>query len=213
MSLHLLPPLPYPLNALEPNISQETLKFHHGKHHRAYVDKLNELIAGTEYESLPLEDVVRGAKGAIFNNAAQAWNHGFYWNCLAPNGGKEPQGELAEAVKKKFGKFATFQDKFSAAATGVFGSGWAWLVAEADGTVAIRTTPNAQTPLTSDAKPLLACDIWEHAYYIDYRNSRPDYLKAFWALANWNFAERNYALKPAQHRAGVDSAANAHVGG
>ncbi len=210
MSHHQLPPLPYPPNALEPYISKETLEYHHGKHHRAYVEKLNELIAGTEYESLSLEEVVRNANGAIFNNAAQAWNHSFYWNSLAPGGGEPPQGELAEAIDRKFGAFTAFQEKFSAAAAGVFGSGWAWLVAEADDSVAIRTTPNAQTPLTTDARPLLACDVWEHAYYIDHRNSRPEYLKAFWALVNWKFAHRNYQTKPT-HRARVDNAANAAV--
>jgi Fe-Mn family superoxide dismutase len=195
MSPHQLPSLPYPLNALEPYISKETLEYHHGKHHRTYVEKLNELVAGTEYEGLPLENVVKTAKGAIFNNAAQAWNHSFYWNSLTPDGGKEPQGEIAEAIAHTFGTFTAFQEKFSAAAAGVFGSGWAWLIAEADGTVAILTTPNAQTPLTKSVRPLLTCDVWEHAYYIDHRNSRPKYLKAFWALANWKFAEHNYQSK------------------
>ena len=192
MSHHQLPPLPYQLNALEPHISKETLEYHHGKHHRTYVEKLNELVAGTEFEHLSLVAVVKKAKGAIFNNAAQAWNHAFYWNSLAPDGGGAPEGELAKAMDQKFGSFARFKEKFSATAIGVFGSGWAWLVTELDGSVAIRTTPNAQTPLTAGARPLLTCDVWEHAYYIDYRNSRQDYLDAFWALVNWKFAMRNY---------------------
>ena len=207
---HELPPLPYPINGLEPNISKETLKYHHGKHHRTYVEKLNELIAGTEFENLPLEEVVTKSKGAIFNNAAQAWNHNFYWHSLAPDGGGEPHGELAQAIEQKFGSFGAFQEKFSAAATGVFGSGWAWLIAEADGTLTISTTSNAQTPLTKGVRPLLTCDVWEHAYYIDYRNSRPDYLKAFWALVNWKFAERNYQTKPSRDvRAGSGVSADA----
>jgi len=207
---HQLPPLHYPINSLEPNISKETLKYHHGKHHRTYVEKLNELIAGTEFENLPLEEVVTKSKGAIFNNAAQAWNHNFYWHSLTPDGGGEPHGELAQAIEQKFGSFGAFQEKFSAAATGVFGSGWAWLIAEADGTLTISTTSNAQTPLTNGVRPLLTCDVWEHAYYIDYRNSRPDYLKAFWALVNWEFAERNYQTKPSRHvRAGRGVSADA----
>jgi Fe-Mn family superoxide dismutase len=183
--------LPYPLNALEPHISKETLEYHYGKHHRTYVEKLNELVTGTEFENLSLEAIVKKAKGAIFNNAAQAWNHTFYWRSLAPDGGA-PKGELAKALDQKYGSFEKFKEKFSEAAIGFFGSGWVWLVAEPDESLAIRTTANAQTPLTTDAHPLLTCDIWEHAYYIDHRNSRPDYLKAFWALVNWKFAEHNY---------------------
>jgi len=199
MPLHQLPQLPYPLNALEPYISKETLEYHHGKHHRTYVDKLNELVAGTQYENLPIEDVVKWSKDAIFNNAAQTWNHTFYWNSLAAAGsGGKPTGDLARAIDRKFGSFAAFKKQFSAAATDFFGSGWVWLVAETDGSLAIHAVPNAQTPLTTDAKPLLTCDIWEHAYYIDHRNSRPDYLKAFWALANWKFAVSNYANRIAE---------------
>ena len=193
MSKHALPPLPYPVDALAPHISKETLEYHYGKHHRAYVDKLNELITGSEYERTPLEEIIKTAKGAVFNNAAQAWNHTFYWNSLAPNGGGEPNGALAQAVDKKFGSLAKFKEKFSEAAIGVFGSGWTWLVAESDGSLAIRTTSNAQTPLTVGARPLLTCDVWEHAYYIDRRNSRPEYLKAFWAVVNWKFAARNFS--------------------
>jgi len=192
MPQHQLPPLPYRLNALEPHISQETLEYHYGQHHRTYVEKLNELVAGSEFESLSLQDIMRTSKGAIFNNAAQAWNHSFYWNSLAPSGGGAPEGELAKAIDQKFGSFARFKEKFSATAIGVFGSGWAWLVTELDGSVAIRTTSNAQTPLTAGARPLLTCDVWEHAYYIDHRNNRQNYLNAFWALANWKFAMRNH---------------------
>lgn len=191
MSNHTLPPLPYALSALEPHFSNETLEYHHGKHHRAYVDKLNELIPGTEFEGLSLEAILKTAKGPIFNNAAQVWNHTFYWSSLAPDGGGEPKGELAQRIDEKFGSVATFKEKFSAAAIGVFGSGWAWLVAESDGSLAIRTTSNAQTPLTAGPKPLLTCDVWEHAYYIDHRNSRPKYLEAFWAVVNWKLAARN----------------------
>lgn len=192
MSLNPLPPLPYALDALSPHISKETLEYHHGKHHRAYVDKFNELASGTEYAELPLEIVVKKAQGAIFNNAAQAWNHTFYWNCLAPDGGGEPQGEMVQAINQTFGTVADFKKQFSKTAIEVLGSGWAWLVKEPDGSVAIRATANAQTPLTTDARPLLTCDVWEHAYYIDYRNSRQEYLNAYWALANWKFAERNF---------------------
>jgi Fe-Mn family superoxide dismutase len=191
MSTHQFPPLPYPLDALEPHISKETLEYHHGKHHRTYVEKLNELIAGTEYEKLTLEAVIAKAKGAIFNNAAQAWNHAFYWSSLSPEGGGVPAGDFANAIDKNFGNFEVFKDKFSAAAVGHFGSGWAWLVRQPDGSMAIQTTPNAQTPLAT-ARPLLVCDVWEHAYYIDYRNNRQKYLDAFWALVNWKFAARNY---------------------
>jgi Fe-Mn family superoxide dismutase len=189
---HELPPLPYAVTALEPHISKETLKYHHGKHHLAYVGKLNELIVGTEFERLSLETIVKSAKGPIFNNAAQVWNHTFYWCSLAPDGGGEPAGELAQTLNETFGSVAKFKAAFSAAAIGAFGSGWAWLVAEPDGSLAIRTTSNAQTPLTVGAKPLLTCDVWEHAYYIDHRNSRPKYLEAFWAVVNWKFAARNF---------------------
>jgi len=188
---HQLPQLPYPSDALEPHISKETLEYHHGKHHHTYVDKLNELIFGTEYENLQLENIVRQSKGPIFNNAAQAWNHGFYWNSLTPSGA-EPKGELAGAIEKQFGSLAKLKEKFFATAMKVFGSGWVWLVAESDGSLAIRATANAQTPLTTDAMPLLTCDVWEHAYYIDYRNLRQNYLDAYWKLVNWEFAARNF---------------------
>lgn len=188
---HQLPPLPYAMDALQPHISRETLEYHYGKHHQAYVNKLNELIPGTEYENLKLEDIVRKSQGPIFNQAAQIWNHTFYWHSLSPQGGGKPHGKVAQAIDAKFGSFDAFKDKMSAAAVAVFGSGWAWLVKHPDGSVGIESTSNANTPLTTDNKPLLTCDVWEHAYYIDYRNKRPDYVAAYWNLVNWEFAEKN----------------------
>jgi Fe-Mn family superoxide dismutase len=182
-----LPPLPYDRTALEPHISGETIDFHYGKHHQTYVTNLNKLIAGTEFEALDLEAIVRKAQGGMFNNAAQVWNHTFYWNCLAPNGGGEPAGRLAEAINKAFGSFAAFKEQFTNTAITTFGSGWAWLVQRPDGTLGLVSTPNAATPLTGPDKPLLTCDVWEHAYYIDYRNARPKYVEAFWNLVNWDF--------------------------
>jgi len=189
---HELPALPYAMDALQPHISKETLEFHYGKHHQAYVTNLNNLIKGTEFEKMPLEEVIRKSKGGMFNNAAQIWNHTFYWNSLSPKGGGKPSGALAKAIDAKFGSFDEFKKQFSAAAVGTFGSGWAWLVKNADGSVGIESTSNAATPLTTDKKPLLTCDVWEHAYYIDYRNRRPDYVAAFWHLVNWEFAARNF---------------------
>ena len=188
-----LPALPYEQDALEPHISAETLEFHYGKHHKSYVDKLNGMVAGTAHESAALEDVIRQSEGGVFNNAAQIWNHSFYWECLSPNGGGEPSGPLADAINNAFGSFAEFKEQFSAAAAGNFGSGWTWLVQNADGTVAISNTSNAGCPLTDDVTPLLTVDVWEHAYYIDYRNARPKYLEAFWNLVNWDFAASNMA--------------------
>ena len=185
-----LPALPYEKNALEPHISAETLEYHYGKHHKAYVDNLNKLIAGTEFENMALEDIIRKAQGGMFNNAAQVWNHTFYWNCLSPassKGGGEPSGKLGEAITKTFGSFAVFKEEFSKTAIGTFGSGWAWLVQRPDGAVALVSTSNAATPLTGNDKPLLTCDVWEHAYYIDYRNARAKYVEAFWNLVNWEF--------------------------
>ena len=182
-----LPTLPYEKNALEPHISAETLEYHYGKHHKAYVDNLNKLIAGTEFEAMALEDIVRKAQGGMFNNAAQVWNHSFYWNCLSPKGGGEPNGKLGEAISRAFGSFATFKEEFSKTAIGTFGSGWAWLVQRPDGAVALVSTSNAATPIIGNDKPLLTCDVWEHAYYIDYRNARPKYVEAFWNLVNWEF--------------------------
>ncbi len=193
MAKHELPPLPYEKNALEPHISAETLEYHYGKHHAAYVSNLNKLISRTEFESASLEDIIMKAKGGIFNNAAQVWNHTFYWNSLSPDGGGEPKGALANAITKAFGSFGDFKEKFSASAAGNFGSGWTWLVKNANGEVEIANTSNAANPMTNRLTPLLTCDVWEHAYYIDYRNARPKYVEAFWNLVNWDFAEKNFA--------------------
>jgi len=188
-----LPDLPYAKNALEPHISAETLDYHYGKHHKTYVDKLNGMIEGTDHASKSLEDIIRNSEGGMFNNAAQVWNHTFYWHCLAPNGGGEPDGKLAEMISRDFGSFADFKEKFTQTAINTFGSGWAWLVQNPDGSLAITSTSNAETPLTGDAKPLLTCDVWEHAYYIDYRNARPNYMEAFWNLVNWNYVKSQLA--------------------
>jgi Fe-Mn family superoxide dismutase len=192
MTYH-LPKLPYAINALEPHISQETLEYHYGKHHQAYVDKLNGLVPGTEFENASLEEIITKASGAIFNNGAQVWNHTFYWNCLAPQGGGEPNGALMDAIKQKFGSFAEFREKFSQSAITLFGSGWAWLVKNPNGSLDIIGTSNAGNPLTEGKLPLLTCDVWEHAYYIDYRNARPKYIESFWKLVNWDFAAKNLA--------------------
>ncbi len=186
-----LPPLPYAMDALAPHISKETLEYHYGKHHQAYVTNLNKLIEGTDLASASLEDIIRKSSGGVFNNAAQVWNHTFYWNSLSPNGGGEPSGALREAIEAKWGSVEEFKTAFTQSAAGNFGSGWTWLVKKADGTLDIANTSNAGTPLTSDDKPLLTCDVWEHAYYIDYRNARPKYLENFWALVNWDFAAQN----------------------
>ena len=190
---HTLPELPYAKDALQPHISAETLEFHYGKHHQTYVTNLNNLIPGTEFENLSLEDIVKKSSGGVFNNAAQVWNHTFYWHSLSPQGGGEPTGALAEAINKQWGSFAAFKEAFTKAAIGTFGSGWAWLVKKADGALDIVSTSNAATPLTTDSKPLLTIDVWEHAYYIDYRNARPKYAEAFWNIANWEFAAKNFA--------------------
>lgn len=190
---HELPPLPYPKEALEPHISRETLEYHHGKHHKAYVDKLNELIKGTEFENASLEDIVRRSEGKVFNSAAQAWNHTFFWSCMSPKGGGKPSGPLAQAIDSSFGSFGEFEKKFSAAAADLFGSGWAWLVKSGDGKLAIEPLKDANTPLKSGGRAVLTLDVWEHAYYIDYRNRRPDFIKAFWNVVNWDFATRNFA--------------------
>ena len=188
---HKLPDLPYSKNALAPNISVETLEYHYGKHHKTYVDNLNKLIPGTEFENLSLEEIVKKASGGIFNNAAQIWNHTFYWNCLSPKSGGEPSGAIANAIIKNFGSFEQFKEKFTNAAVTLFGSGWAWLVKNPDGSLAIEATSNAGNPLKDGKKPLLTCDVWEHAYYIDYRNARAKYIEAFWKLVNWEFVARN----------------------
>ena len=188
-----LPKLPYELNALEPHISQETLEYHHGKHHQAYVTNLNNMIPNTEFEGMTLEDIIQKASGGVFNNAAQIWNHSFYWNCLSPNGGGEPTGALADAIQQAFGSFADFKEQFSKAAITTFGSGWAWLVKNADGSITITSTGNAGCPMTNNQKALLTCDVWEHAYYIDYRNARPKYVESFWKLVNWEFVSEMFA--------------------
>ena len=188
---HTLPDLPYAMDALEPHISRETLEYHYGKHHNTYVEKLNGLIKDTEWANASLEDIVRGSSGGVFNNAAQVWNHTFYWHCLSPNGGGAPSGKLAKAIDDAFGSFDKFKAEFSDKAVTLFGSGWAWLVKKPDGSLAIVQTGNAETPLTGDSKPLMTCDVWEHAYYIDYRNARPKYLEAFWNLVNWDFVASN----------------------
>lgn len=186
-----LPPLPYDKDALSPYISKETLEYHYGKHHNAYVTNLNKLIAGTEFEQLSLEEIIKKASGGIFNNAAQVWNHTFYWHCMSPNGGGEPTGKVAEAINKAFGSFAEFKEKFSQTAATTFGSGWAWLVKDKNNELKIISTGNAGTPMTEGLTALLTCDVWEHAYYIDYRNARPDYINAFWSLVNWDFVAKN----------------------
>ena len=188
---HSLPPLPYAMDALAPHISKETLEFHYGKHHQTYVTNLNNLIKGGEFENATLEDIVKKSSGGIFNNSAQVWNHTFYWHSLKPNGGGAPTGALAELINKKWGSFEEFKKAFQASAVGNFGSGWTWLVKKPDGSVDIVNTSNAATPLTGSDRPLITCDVWEHAYYIDYRNARAKYLDAFWALANWDFAAKN----------------------
>ncbi|SMF55472.1 superoxide dismutase [Pseudobacteriovorax antillogorgiicola] len=182
-----LPELPYPKDALSPHISAETLDFHHGKHHNAYVTKLNGLVDGTPNAEKSLEDIIKSSEGGLFNNAAQVWNHTFYWNCLSPNGGGEPSGAVADAINKNFGSFAEFKEKFTNAALTQFGSGWAWLVKKSDGGLDIMQTANAGCPITENVTPLLTCDVWEHAYYVDYRNARPKYVDAFWSLVNWDF--------------------------
>jgi superoxide dismutase, Fe-Mn family len=185
-------PLPYDKAALEPHISPETIEYHYGKHHQTYVNKLNALIEGSEYIDKNLEEIITSSDGAIFNNAAQVWNHNFYWNSLSPNGGGNPYGEIEKAINKEFGSFVVFQKQFEEAATSLFGSGWVWLTRKPDGNLNIEKTSNADTPLTTDNTALLVCDVWEHAYYIDYRNVRPQYIQAFWSLVNWQFANSNY---------------------
>ncbi len=190
---HTLPVLPYAADALAPYMSKETMEYHHGKHHQTYVTNLNNLIKGTEFAQQSLEEIVRKSSGGIFNNAAQVWNHTFFWNSLRPGGGGEPDGALAKAINAKWGSFAAFREAFSKSAVGNFGSGWTWLVKKSDGTVDIVNTSNAGTPLTTPDKPLLTLDVWEHAYYIDYRNARAKYVDTFLNnLANWQFAGRNF---------------------
>lgn len=188
-----LPPLPYDANALQPYISAETIEYHYGKHHQAYVNKLNGLIEGTQWTNKSLEEMIKEADGAIFNNAAQVWNHTFYWHCLSPNGGGQPMDALADAMNKQFGSFDNFKNTMTEKATGHFGSGWAWLVRNADGELAITTTDNANNPMRNGQQPLLTCDVWEHAYYIDTRNNRAKYVDQFWHLVNWAFVAEQFA--------------------
>jgi Fe-Mn family superoxide dismutase len=188
-----LPALPYADTALAPHISAETISFHYGKHHQTYVTNLNNLIPGTEFESLSLEDIIMKSSGGVFNNAAQVWNHTFYWNCLSPNGGGEPGGALAAAINAKFGSFDEFKKQFSQSAATNFGSGWTWLVKNADGSVEIVNTSNAGTPMTSGKQALLTVDVWEHAYYVDYRNARVKYLEEIWKIVDWSAVAANYS--------------------
>ncbi|MCW5574854.1 MAG: superoxide dismutase [Fe] [Burkholderiales bacterium] len=190
---HELPQLPYAMDALAPHISKETFEFHYGKHHQAYVTNLNGLIKGTEFENASLEDIIRKSSGGVFNNAAQVWNHTFFWNSMKPNGGGKPTGALAAAIDKKWGSFDAFKEAFTKSAVGNFGSGWTWLVKKADGSVDIVNTSNAGTVLTTADKALLTIDVWEHAYYIDFRNARPKFVETFLNnLANWDFAAKNF---------------------
>jgi Fe-Mn family superoxide dismutase len=190
---HTLPPLPYAKDALQPHISAETLEYHYGKHHQAYVTNLNNLIKGTEFENLSLEEIIKKSQGGVFNNSAQVWNHTFFWNCMTPNGGGAPTGPVADAINAKWGSFDKFKEEFQKSAVGNFGSGWTWLVKKADGTVDIVNTSNAGTPLTTENVALLTCDVWEHAYYIDYRNARPKFVEAWWNVVNWDFVNKNFA--------------------
>ena len=187
-----LPALPYDQNALEPVISEETIGYHYGKHHQTYVTNLNNLVPGTEFEGKPLEEIIMNASAGIFNNAAQVWNHTFYWNCLSPNGGGKPSGALAEAINGAFGSFDEFKKQFSTSAATNFGSGWTWLVKNSDGGIEIFNTSNAGSPMTDGKTALLTVDVWEHAYYVDYRNARPKYLEEIWKLINWDFVAANF---------------------
>ncbi|MBI5325850.1 MAG: superoxide dismutase [Fe] [Ignavibacteriae bacterium] len=185
-----LPTLPFPKDSLNPVISPETLDYHYGKHHAAYVNNLNNLIPGTQFENMKLEDIIKKSEGGIFNNAAQTYNHTFFWNCLSPNSGGTPSGDIADAINKYFGSFKDFKEKFSKAAVTLFGSGWAWLAKNSDGSLEILQLSNAGTPLTLDKKPIITLDVWEHAYYIDYRNARPTFVEKFWEIVNWDFANK-----------------------
>lgn len=189
---HTLPPLPYAMNALQPYISEETLQYHYGKHHQAYVNNLNNLIKDTEFANASLEDIILKSKGGIFNNAAQVWNHTFYWHCLTPNSSQTPEDKLADAINQKFGSFDEFKKQFSQTAITTFGSGWAWLIKNANNELEIISTSNADTPLAHHQTALLTCDVWEHAYYIDYRNARPTYVEKFWEIVNWDFVAANF---------------------
>jgi Fe-Mn family superoxide dismutase len=187
-----LPQLPYPLDALEPHISKRTLEFHYGKHHQAYVNNLNNLIPGTKFENADLETIIREADGSIYNNGAQVWNHTFYFSSLSPNGGNAPTGPLAQAIDEAFGAFDTFREKFSQAAATLFGSGWAWLVKNRDGKLEIIKESNAGNPMRNGMTPILTCDVWEHAYYLDYQNRRPDYIEKFWNCVDWDVVGKRF---------------------
>ena len=188
-----LPELPFPRDALSPHISAETIDYHYGKHHQTYVTNLNNLVKGTPNENKSLEELIKSSTGGVFNNAAQVWNHTFYWHCLRPNGGGEPSGKVLTAINAAFGNFQAFKEQFTQTALTTFGSGWAWLVQKPDGSVALVSTSNAGCPLTTGDRPLLTCDVWEHAYYVDYRNARVKYVEAFWNLVNWEFVAANMA--------------------
>ena len=185
-----LPVLSYAPTALEPYVSSRTIEFHYGKHHQAYVNNLNNLVKSAEFENASLDEIIKKAGGSIFNNAAQIWNHTFYWESLAPNAGGEPGGTIAEAISKSFGSFAQFREKYTASCATLFGSGWVWLVKKTDGNLDIVQESNAGNPMTKGLTPLLTCDVWEHAYYLDYQNRRPDYIAAFWNLVNWKEVEK-----------------------
>ena len=207
--LHTLPELPYPLDALEPYISKQTLSFHYGKHHAAYVDKLNKAVQETHFFGKSLEEIIASAQGPIFNNAAQAWNHAFYWQCLSPNGGDESENKIIRAIERDFKTMQDFKQSFTDAAASLFGSGWTWLVMNKSGKLKIINTQNADTPLTLGQTPLLVCDVWEHAYYLDYQNARPDYLHAFWKLVDWEFVNEQFTAVEAlrsQHSAQAKAA-------
>ena len=188
-----LPALPFERTALEPHISGETIDYHYGKHHKAYVDNLNKMIEGTEFADMALEDIIKKSQGGMFNNAAQTWNHTFYWLGFTPKGEGKPAGDLAAAIDAKWGSFEKFQEAFNTVAAGTFGSGWAWLVKTPAGELDLVSTSNAATPLTTENTALLTCDVWEHAYYIDYRNSRPNYLKGFWEIVSWAEVAKRFA--------------------
>ncbi len=188
---HKLPELPWAKDALAPHISAETIEYHYGKHHQAYVTKLNEMIKDTKYAQMPLEEIILTSEGGVFNNAAQVWNHTFFWNCLSPKGGGEPTGKIAEMINKKWGSFDKFKEEFKTKATGNFGSGWTWLVQNDAGDIDIFNTSNADTPKRHKLRALMTLDVWEHAYYIDYRNARPKFVDAFWSLTNWEFVNNN----------------------
>jgi Fe-Mn family superoxide dismutase len=187
-----LPDLPYAKDALEPYISKETLEYHHGKHHKAYVEKLNKLIEGTPFENRSVVDIIQQSSGDIFNNAAQVWNHTFYWHCMSPQTGQQPQGKLFDKIKGEFGSFDEFKKRFAEAAVANFGSGWTWLVKNSNNTLSIVNTDDADTPIRTEGNPILTCDVWEHAYYIDYRNARAKYVDAFWNVVNWQFVQENF---------------------